>query len=61
MTRARFTEADVSRALKAAKKAQPETLFSVEVGADGTLRIIPVDPKDRRGVNAPLPKRPFAL
>ncbi len=61
MTRARFTQEEAKRALRAAQALQPGLVFSIEVDAGGTLRIVPVDPKDRRGPNTPLPKRPFAL
>ncbi len=40
---ARFAQADVARALKAIKQAGVAS--AVEIATDGTMRIVPIDPK----------------
>lgn len=55
---ARFTEADLRRALKAAKKYGDN--LAVDVLPDGTIRIAPVPPQDGQSP-APSEKRRIVL
>jgi hypothetical protein len=45
-TPARFSQADIARALRAADASG--TLRSVEIARDGTIRIVPYEPGDKR-------------
>lgn len=56
---ARFTLADVRRALKAAK-AHGQT-YAVEIAPDGTIRIVPQPDGPRGGLPAVEPKDEFVF
>lgn len=42
---ARFTQADIARAIRAVE--QTGARMAVEIGPDGTIRIVPAEPRDR--------------
>jgi len=50
-TRARVTQADIARALRAAQQAGPT--WCVEVMPDGTIRLFQVDPSARSTERSP--------
>lgn len=50
-TPARFTQADVARAIRAIKST--DTVMSVEITPDGVIRIVPYEPGQKRPVYVP--------
>jgi hypothetical protein len=50
---ARFTEADAFRAAKAAKRAG----MAVEIEPDGTIRIVPFEPRRSKEAPPPAPSK----
>jgi hypothetical protein len=56
---ARFTQADLSRAIRAI--AQAEANMMVEVLPDGTMRILPAPAQAIRGANPKAPERTVVL
>lgn len=48
MSKARFTQADISRAVAGAKKAGLD-LTGMEIAPDGTIRLLATDPKPAQG------------
>lgn len=49
---ARFTQADIARAIKAIE--QTGASMAVEIVPDGTIRIVPYDPKKNSGEKQPV-------
>jgi len=50
-TPARFTQADVARAIRAIKST--DTVMSLEITPDGLIRIVPYEPGQKRPVYVP--------
>lgn len=53
---ARFTQADIARAIRAIE--QTGARMAVEVTADDTIRIVPIDHKRRRPEKAEIGEKP---
>ena len=50
-TPARFTQADIARAIRAIDAIG--TLHSIEIAPDGTIRIVPYEPGTKRPIYVP--------